>query len=236
MSVRSIVGVWTLALLAAAGASLLSSRATTSPARRRRSRSPSRRGWRSSRAGSSRGRGVRRTGPASRLILVGFAWFLAALPSAEQPLLFTLGLLFNGLFIGFLAHLLLAFPSGRLTTRVERVVAAAMYVVVTVFPFFALLFDEGEISSTACERGTCPENLLATFPAQTFANVLVAIFGIGAGSLSIAVAVLLIRRWRRASPALRVALNPDRSHRGVLIATFAVQIARSASSRPRRRE
>ena len=63
--------------------------------------------------------------------------------------------------------------------------------------FFALLFDE-EISSTACERGTCPENLLETFPAQTFANVLVAIYGIGAGLLSIAVAVLLIRRWRRA--------------------------------------
>ena len=60
--------------------------------------------------------------------------------------------------------------------------------------------------------------------------MLVAIYGIGAGLLSIAVAVLLIRRWRRASPALRVALNPIVLTAGVLIATFAVQIAVSIFS------
>jgi signal transduction histidine kinase len=230
VSVRSIVGVWTLALLAAAGAitAVLTSDHVTGEAPTIALAVPTGLAFIASGLVARARRPENGTGVL--LILVGFAWFLAALPTAEQPLLFTVGLVLNGLFIGFLAHLLLAFPSGRLTTRVERTVAAAMYVVVTVFPFFALLFDEGEISSTACERGTCPENLLATFPAQTFANVLIAIYGIGAGLLSIAVAVLLIRRWRRASPALRVALNPIVVAAGVLIATFAVQIAVSIFS------
>jgi PAS domain S-box-containing protein len=230
VSIRSIVAVWTLALLAAAGAitAVLTSDHVTGEAPTIALAVPTGLAFIASGLVARARRPENGTGVL--LILVGFAWFLAALPTAEQPVLFTVGLALNGLFIGFLAHLLLAFPSGRLTSRVERVVAAAMYFVVTVVPFVALLFDEGEVSSTACERGTCPDNLLATIPDQTVANVLAAIFGIGAGLLSIIVAVLLIRRWRRASPALRSALNPIVLAAGVLIAAFAVQIAVSIVS------
>jgi PAS domain-containing protein len=230
VSVRSIVGVWTLALLAAAGAitAVLTSDHVTGEAPTIALAVPTGLAFIASGLVARARRPGNGTGVL--LILVGFAWYLAALPSAEQPLLFTIGMALNGLFIGFLAHLLLAFPSGRLSSRVERVIAAAMYVVVTVLPFFVLLFDEGEVSTSFCERGTCPDNLLATIPAQDAALALAAVYGIAAGLLSIAVAIVLFRRWRRASPALRAALNPIVVTAGILIATFAVQIVASAFS------
>jgi signal transduction histidine kinase/PAS domain-containing protein len=231
VSTRSIVGVWTLGLFAAAAAitSVLTSDHTTGEVPTIALAAPT--GLAFIASGIVARARRPRNGTGILLILVGFAWFLAALPTAEQSLLFTLGLVFNGLFIGFLAHLLLAFPSGQLTSRLDRVIAGAMYAVVTLLPFTLLLFDEGEISSTACERGnSCPENLLATIPAQTVANVLAVVFGVGAALLSIAVAVQLLRRWRRASPALRSALNPIVLTAGVLIAAFAVQIAASLLS------
>ena len=230
MSIRSIVAVWTLALLAAAGAiaCVLTSDHITGAAPTIALAVPTGLAFIASGIVARTRRPQNGTGVL--LILVGFSWFLAALPTSDQPHLFTIGALLNGLFIGFLAHLLLAFPSGRLTTRFERFVAVAMYVVVAFLPLFVLLFDEGEVSSSFCERGTCPDNLLATVPEQAVANVLAFFYGIGAGLLSITVAVLLIRRWRRASPALRSALNPIVLAAGLLIATFAVQIVASGFS------
>jgi signal transduction histidine kinase/PAS domain-containing protein len=230
VSIRSIVALWTLALLAAAGAiaAVLTSDHITGEAPTIALAVPTGLAFIASGIVARTRRPQNGTGVL--LILVGFAWYLAALPTSDQPHLFTVGALLNGLFIGFLAHLLLAFPSGRLTTRLERFVAAAMYVVVAILPLFVLLFDEGEVSSSFCERGTCPDNLLATVPQQTVANVLAFVYGSAAGLLSITVAVLLIRRWRRASPALRSALNPIVLAAGVLIATFAVQIVASGFS------
>jgi PAS domain S-box-containing protein len=230
VSIRSIVAVWTLALLAAAGAitAVLTSDHVTGEAPTIALAVPTGLAFIASGLVARARRPANGTGVL--LILVGFAWYLAALPSAEQPLLFTVGMALNGLFIGFLAHLLLAFPSGRLSSRVERVIAAAMYFVVTVLPFFVLLFDEGEVSTSFCERGTCPDNLLATIPAQDAALALAAVYGIAAGLLAIGVAVVLVQRWRRASPALRAALNPIVLTAGILIATFAVQIVASAFS------
>jgi hypothetical protein len=167
VSVRSIVAVWTLAMLSAAGgiALVLTSDHVTGEVPTIALAVPTGLAF----IGSGIVARARRpaNGTGVLLILVGFAWFLAALPTADQPVLFTVGLALNGLFIGLLAHLLLAFPSGRLTTRVERAAAAAMYVVVTLVPLAGLLFDEGEIASSACDRNTCPENLLATVPRRT---------------------------------------------------------------------
>jgi hypothetical protein len=56
-----------------------------------------------------------RTG--SLLVAVGFAWFLGALPSSNEPLLFTAGILLGAVFVAWLVHLLLAFPSGGSTPQ-----------------------------------------------------------------------------------------------------------------------
>ena len=226
MRTRSLVAVAVLGLLAAAAAiaAVLTSDHVTGKAATIALAAPTGLAFIGSGLVARRRRPRNRTG--LLLILVGFAWFLAALPSSDNSLLFTAGLVSTGLFIGFLAHLLLAFPSGKLGSQVDRVLATTMYVFVSTLPLAILTFDEGDIAATACEVGEhCPENLLATVPAQRLANVLGATYALGAGALSVAVAVSLVRRWRRAAPALRRALNPVVATAAILIAAFAAQTA-----------
>jgi PAS domain S-box-containing protein len=225
VSTRALVGVWTLALLAAAGAvaivvtsdHALDKEVTIALA------------VPTGLAFIGSGLAARRRYPANRtgllLILVGFTWFLGALPVANNALLFTIGLVVQTAFIGFLAYLFLAFPSGELRGRTDRGLTVAMFAVVVIGPLVIFSLDEGEITDTYCEGGPCPDNLLESVAAQPVANAVGGIWAIGAAALSVTVAVRLIRRWRRATPALRRALNPVVVTAGFLIAAFAVQIA-----------
>jgi len=63
----------------------------------------------------------------SLMVAVGFGWLAAGLTWARNPVVFTVGVLAGNLFIGFLAHLVLAFPAGRLESRAARAVVAAAY-------------------------------------------------------------------------------------------------------------
>jgi signal transduction histidine kinase len=156
------------------------------------------------------------------LTITGFSWFLGALTGANNSYLFTAGLVLGSLFIGLLAHLLLAFPTGQLATRTDRVLAAAFYVVVIVGPPLIYAFDEGEISDMACD-GPCPENELAVVGSQTVANVIGIVYLLSFVVLVLLVLARLALRWRKASPALRRALGPVFATAGVLIALAVVQ-------------
>jgi signal transduction histidine kinase len=61
------------------------------------------------------------------LMLVGITWFLVDLQFLPSDVAYTVGNLLGILTYGFLAHLFLAFPSGRLERRVDRVVVIAVY-------------------------------------------------------------------------------------------------------------
>jgi signal transduction histidine kinase len=71
--------------------------------------------------------GARRS--AALLLLVGVGWFvpLWADPSVGSDIAFTIGLLGGAVCPALVAHLLFAYPSGRLSTTVDRVVVAAGY-------------------------------------------------------------------------------------------------------------
>ena len=103
------------------------------------------------------------------LIVVGFAWALGALTAANNEYVFTAGLVLGTVFTALLAHLFLAFPTGRLTNRTDRRIVGVFYAVVLVGPLLVVLFDEGEISTTDCD-GPCPENVLSLVGAQPLAN------------------------------------------------------------------
>ena len=59
------------------------------------------------------------------LVAIGFAWIIGGLDRLERRRSFVFALLFGNLSIVLLAHMLLAFPSGRLETRGERRIVAA---------------------------------------------------------------------------------------------------------------
>src|SRR3712207_8986343 len=63
------------------------------------------------------------------MVLLGFAWFLSTLESANSPLLYTLALVTGGLWGGVFLHLGMAFPSGRLDSRLNRAIVVAGYLI-----------------------------------------------------------------------------------------------------------
>jgi signal transduction histidine kinase len=89
----------------------------------------------------------------------GLAWFLAEWnnPGAGAALVFTAGLVLHAACVPLVGHAALAYPEGRLGSRVERVAVAVAYggAVLGLGILPALLFDPVD---TGC--GQCPGNLL----------------------------------------------------------------------------
>lgn len=164
-----MLGVWTLALLAAAGAIaiVLTSDHTTDKLATIALAVPTELVFVASGLVARARQPENRTG--SLLIMVGLAWFLGAPGSADQPVLFSAGLLLGGLFIGVLVHLLLAFPSGRMERRSDGLLVAATYTLVLGGPALVYLFDA--TPELNCE-GPCPENVLAVTDAPQLAQAL----------------------------------------------------------------
>jgi signal transduction histidine kinase len=138
------------------------------------------------------------------MVAIGFAWFLSVFGNTEPALLFTVGNLFSNLFVAAAIHLLLAFPSGRLESNVDRwLVRVAYFVTAVGFLPVMLTFDPA-----AMEIPGAPTNLLLIEHHPDFAADWVdglAVLGILVQSLVIA---RLVARWRAATPPMRRIVTP----------------------------
>jgi signal transduction histidine kinase len=138
---------------------------------------------------------------------IGFVWAVSALEASEVEGLYIIGLLIGPLVYALFLHMLVAFPAGRLQTRVERVLVGIAYVDTTVIQLIALLFHQTADADDFCSV-ECPANPLLISDQPGFAD---AVFGlqavIGVFGLT-AIAILLVRRWRVASSTQRRALAP----------------------------
>jgi signal transduction histidine kinase len=163
------------------------------------------------------------------LVAAGFGWFLTTFAESSDSVLYSLGRLSGWVVEVLLVYLVLAFPSGRLPSRVDRVlVAAGAVMLVTLWLPAALVTDSYPLPSytTSC-AGDCPANaffLLDDEPAfvdsvvQPLREVLLAL-------LFAAVAIRLGQRVRRATPLMRRTLGPVlvvAIARLVLIIVFAI--------------
>jgi len=137
-----------------------------------------------------------RTGPA--MIGVGFGWFVAGLQFADNDWLFTAGALLENVFIALLGYLLMAFPEGRLHSRVERFLFVGALVDVTVVQLLWMLVSDAD-------GGT---NVLLIKPDDDLALAIVEFQRITGVLLAAGTAFLLAQRWRRASKPLRRAIGP----------------------------
>jgi hypothetical protein len=86
---------------------------------------------------SWRARPENRLGPI--MVFTGFAWFAAELIEASPPWMNTIGLAVQSVWIIGLVYLLLAFPSGRLPGRLDRVLLTAGVVAGVGFQLLAML-------------------------------------------------------------------------------------------------
>jgi signal transduction histidine kinase len=130
------------------------------------------------------------------MVATGFLWFLAQLGYADNHRLNTVGTATELLFILGFAYLLLSFPDGRLHSRFERVLMGIGFIVGAVLQLAWILFD-GD-----------PENLLAVTDSPDAEMAIENVQRALGAAVSVATAIVVVRRWRRASAPLRRAAEP----------------------------
>jgi signal transduction histidine kinase len=138
------------------------------------------------------------------MVATGFAWLAAGASLSDLALTFTLGRVFGSVYLAVFLHLLLAFPSGRLQSRFERRIVAGAYLLTTVglLPLY-LFADPADL-----DCGDCPDNLLLVNANETLVNLIGGALNLVAAVLIAAVLLILVRRWRRATPGQRRLLVP----------------------------
>jgi PAS domain S-box-containing protein len=137
------------------------------------------------------------------LVLVGFMWMLSALWEANEGWVYGLGAFAGSLFLAAFVHLMLAFPDGRLGTKLERRTVVAVWLIAFLANVLPALFTR---HTSDCDD--CPANPYVIHDSKSVADAFEALFTVVGGAIFIGVIVLLIRRWRGATQAQRRVLGP----------------------------
>ena len=149
--------------------------------------------------------------PASRLgLLFTIAGYLYLLPyilvNLANPVAFTIGNLGQGIYTAAVAHLGLAWPTGRLRSRFECGVVIAEYVTAVGFSTAAIVFWNPAFSG--CDA-SCPANvLLVGDGSRSAGNAINTIGGFVGLVLTGIVLTLIVRHWRSARGWSRRAMVP----------------------------
>ena len=134
------------------------------------------------------------------LTVAGLVWLLARVLvwAGTNPVVFSAGLVLVLLPVAFVAHLAVAFPSGRVTVPFERFVVVSSYLVITCGVAF--------LDLSGCPD--CPRNLLAIPAEEGLGRWLRAlVLGATLGAIT-AFCAVLAGHWRRGSRAARRVLAP----------------------------
>jgi signal transduction histidine kinase len=160
------------------------------------------------------------------LIAIGLTWFLGSgLMAANRSLAWTFGVSLAALPGGFLIHLLLAYPSGRLRSLWERALVVTGYVLVVVGQTVHLPVDS---DPGACDE--CPANAFLVSDQPTAADVVTVSVQVIAVAYLLAVVATIVRRWRDSSAAARRVLTPVLLVGGLTLFLFAVSVGAQSIS------
>jgi signal transduction histidine kinase len=138
---------------------------------------------------------------------VGTAWLLYGVGWIVAPVPFAIANVSRFLYQAFLAHLALAFPSGRLRSRSERIIMACVYVWVPLSALLGWAFSDPRVQG--CRL--CPRNLLLIHWDPGLHHTVELITNRLSTILLVVVAVFLARHWlaiRKASRRTRRILAP----------------------------
>jgi signal transduction histidine kinase len=134
---------------------------------------------------------------------VGVVWLLRAVDWWTGDLQFTFVIWVWDLYAALIVYVVLAFPGGRLTNRLDRNVVVGTLIAVAVIANITELFSDPR---EGC--GDCPRNLTLVYPSDSLADA-TDLFADAIGAIIAGVIlVLLVRRWRDASAAGRRVLAP----------------------------
>lgn len=227
MTGRLAVGIWTFAILLAAGA--LGLVVTTDHANEQTARMVLQVAVGLTFIGSGLitwlNRPENRTG--AIMVLTGLAWFPSVLTQANNAILLGLGWCFLEIPWVFFALLILSYPTGRLQGLASKaVVVAAAFLGFVVRPAWVLVADLPDL-----EPGT-PKNGLLVSDSPGLADALLLGAQLTALVLIGAAITILVRRWRAASPPTRRALTPPFLSFGVAVVILAFAFGLDAAGSP----
>src|SRR4051794_26710898 len=156
------------------------------------------------------------------MTLIGFLWFLAPLSFSDNQALFAVGLFTDSIPIAALAHLILAFPNGRLQSRYHRrLIAFGYFCAVALQLPVIVLYDTAH--SSDCKG--CPSNPLLLAQNEGLFNLFQGLLNL----LAVAVIILITRefvvRVRRARGDDRKVYGPVIYAAGVTLAAYALIFA-----------
>jgi PAS domain S-box-containing protein len=170
--------------------------------------------------------------PASRfgwlLVLAGVVWAPTLLADSGHSVPYSIGRVAAWLVEPMLMYLVLAFPSGRLTTRLDRALfGAGLVLLVVLYLPTVLLVDHFVLPSpwTTCESG-CPSNAFQVGGSEpaVIANVVYPVRDIALVAVLVAITVVLARRMTQGTRLTRRTLAPVLSIAIVRLALTAIYI------------
>ncbi len=136
------------------------------------------------------------------LVIAGLLHLVWELTETPWPITFTVGFLVAASGAYVLAHALLTFPTGRAASGGDRTVLIGLYGVAACLVIMRLFIDTTE----HCDG--CPRNMGLVADEPSLAEGLFWVANLGLLGVSAAFVVLIVDKWRRASPATRRALAP----------------------------
>jgi signal transduction histidine kinase len=137
---------------------------------------------------------------------VGFTYLLGALTASDDSVVFTIGVLLASLYFVVFAHMVLAYPEGRLERPSHARLLAAGYALAVIGPLPQLLWGFTDRMNESCPD--CPESALLIERNDTLRDVFNALTSVIGVVLVAIILVILLRRWRDATPPQRRALAP----------------------------
>lgn len=133
------------------------------------------------------------------LTLTGLAWLASvALTTSVNPVLFTVGLALFPLGLAPLGHLAVTFPSGRTSSRLERLVV--------VVPYGLAVASLPVINAASCSD--CSPDPVGLDIGQGLGRLWYSTLLVTVLATTVGVLLVLLRRWRTASPVARRVLLP----------------------------
>lgn len=130
------------------------------------------------------------------IALAGVAVFLEDLQFTRNPVLYTIAVPLRAASSPVIAHLVLAFPHGRLRSRWERLLVSAAYLVVLGLGVLGLLFNDD------------PRDLLAISADHDGRGLADRVLELAATAISAGVVVVLLYRWLAGRLPQRRLLSP----------------------------
>ena len=153
------------------------------------------------------------------LLVVSFTWFLGLLGSANDAVVSTIGFASGALVLAAFVHLVLAYPAGRLPTRADRAIVVSGYALAVVANVLTLMFEPHP------ECSKCATNVLLVADKPAVGRAVDTSTNVSAAILVAVVVVMLVVRYRAATPVARRMLRPIGVAGGTALTFLAASFA-----------